>query len=164
MLHGGRQSIDTDFLQASQQLVQGLSKGGQGLPDVQMSLSPIKRSTIHTSRTLGNTCSREKHFSIRLQSRGTHPPPPAWGFSIKLLSISFLCCVNLGLVANFTCCTCCLVAFVQVACCFNLAWHDVKLKNGKPLPVVLQHFLLLPQSQLFLAGRKLVYRKILLCV
>ena len=31
--------------------------------------------------------------------QATHPPPPAWGFSIKLLSISFLCCLNLGLIA-----------------------------------------------------------------
>ena len=69
MLHSRGQSIDADFLQPSQQLVQGLSKGGQGLPDVQMSLSPIKRSTIHTSRTLGNTCSREKHFNLTSISR-----------------------------------------------------------------------------------------------
>ena len=33
--------------------------------------------------------------------QATHPPPPAWGFSIKLLSISFLCCLNLGLGCKF---------------------------------------------------------------
>ena len=46
--------------------------------------------------------------------QATHPPPPAWGFSIKLLSISFLCCLNLGL-----------IAFVHVAHVVHYVWLDL---------------------------------------
>ena len=99
MLHSRGQSIDADFLQPSEQLVQGLSKGGQGLPDIQMSLSPMKRSTMHASRTIGNTCSREKHSSIWLQSPGNSPATAG----LRLLHQAALDLLSLLLEPGFGC-------------------------------------------------------------
>ena len=59
------------LLQPSEKLVQGLPKGGKGLSD-----------------------DKKSDLVGRLWQMGTHPPPPAWGFSIRLLSISFRCCLN----------------------------------------------------------------------
>ena len=55
----------------------------------------------------------------------SHPPPPAWGFSIRLLSISLRCCLNLSQsFFNIFC-------FSLSRCCSWLKYFQVKWAERK---------------------------------
>ena len=165
MLHSRGQSIDADFLQPSEQLVQGLSKGGQGLPDIQMSISPIKCSTTQTSRALGNTCSREKHSSIWLQSPGNSPATAG----LRLLHQAALDLLSLLLEPGFGCkfhmsymlfdciCTGCLLLQPSMTWC--------KVEKGQTSPSRSSTFSVSPSVAVVLGWKEAcVYKDTFVCL